>query len=76
MLLRSRPYSGRAGTVACVQNRSDECLGKPSVRPKQEAKVDRGPESKVLPKRESGVVPTWKPVANARSPVVVLEVDP
>ena len=58
MLLRSRPYSGRAGTVACVQNRSDECLGTPSVRPKQEAKVDRGPESKVLPKRESRVVPT------------------
>ena len=57
MLLRSHPYSGRAGTVACVQKRSDECLGKPSVRPKQGAEVDRVLEPRVLPKREPEVVP-------------------
>ena len=60
MPLRSRPYSGRAGRYACCQNRDDERLGKPLVRPIQELKG----------------VPTSKPVANAQSQVVVLEVGP
>ena len=49
---RSRPNSGRPGAVACVQNRRDEDLGKPTVLPKQELEVARVLEPKVLPKRE------------------------